>query len=132
MGDMGTPALNVSVVVLADTESDDEEADRLARRLRSELAGLDTDSVTMATGGAAPPGAKGVDAASVGAIVVALSASGGLFPTMIETIRDWLGRQSGRHRVAVTIDGDTIELESATAAQQRTLVDAYVKRHASP
>lgn len=128
---MGTAVLNVSVVVVADTESDDEEADRLARRLRSELAELDTESVTMATGGEAPPGAKGVDAATVGAIVVALSASGGVFPTMIETIRDWLGRQSGRHRVAVTIDGDTIELQSATAAQQRALVDAYVQRHTS-
>jgi hypothetical protein len=45
--------------------------------------------------------------------------------------RDWLGRQSARHRISLTIDGDTIELESASAAERRDLVDAYIRRHAS-
>ena len=52
-----------------------------------------------------------------------------MFIGLIETLRDWLGRHSGRHRISVTIDGDTIELERATAGQQRELVDAYVRRH---
>lgn len=60
---------------------------------------------------------------------MAFSASGGVFTTLIGTLRDWLGRQSGRHRISVTIDGDTIELERASVAQQQQLLDAYVRRH---
>ncbi|MGH3873574.1 MAG: hypothetical protein ACRDSR_19045 [Pseudonocardiaceae bacterium] len=58
-----------------------------------------------------------------------MSASGGVFTTVLETMRDWLDRHSRRHRILVTIDGDTIELERATAGQQRELVDAYIRSH---
>jgi hypothetical protein len=61
--------------------------------------------------------------------VVALSASGGVFTALIETLRDWLGRQSVRHRISGTIDGETIALELASAWQQQALVDAYIQRH---
>jgi hypothetical protein len=122
--------MDVTVLVVPESDADDEEADRLARRLRAELAELDTESVRLATGGEVPAGAKAADATTVGAIVVALGSSGAVFPAVIETVRDWLGRQHGRHRVAVTIDGDSIELEAATVAQQRAIVDAFVRKHA--
>jgi hypothetical protein len=101
----------------------------LARRLRAELAELDVESLALAAAGTAPDGAKGADAVTLGALVVALSASGGVFTALIELLRDWLGRQSARHRISVTIDGDTIELERASAGQQQALLDAYVQRH---
>ncbi len=107
-----------------------EVEDRLVRRLRAELAELDVESAALVPGAPAPDGAKGADPATVGAIVVAMSASGGVFALLIGTLRDWLGRQSARHRIAVTIDGDTIELDGASADQQQALVDAYVQRHA--
>jgi hypothetical protein len=62
-------------------------------------------------------------------LVVAFSASGGVFTTLVGTLRDWLDRQSGRHRISVTIDGDTIELDRASAAQRQQLLDAFVRRH---
>jgi hypothetical protein len=67
---------------------------------------------------------------SLGAIVVALSASGGVLVSLIETVRGWLGRRSAPHKLTVTIDGDTIELDSATLDQQGALVAAYLRRHA--
>ncbi|MFG1613862.1 hypothetical protein ACGFI3_13935 [Nonomuraea wenchangensis] len=62
-------------------------------------------------------------------MLVALSASGGVLPTMIGTLRDWLKRQARRHRIAVTIDGDVIELERAAAEERRDLLEAYIRRH---
>jgi hypothetical protein len=59
---------------------------------------------------------------------VAFSASGGVFTTLVGTVRDWLDRQSGRHRISMTIDGDTIELERASAAEREELLDAFVRR----
>jgi uncharacterized caspase-like protein len=42
---------------------------------------------------------------------------------LVGTLRDWLDRQSGRHRISVTIDGDTIELDRASAAQRQELLE---------
>ncbi|MEU7524746.1 hypothetical protein AB0A74_03350 [Saccharothrix sp. NPDC042600] len=118
----------VLLVVEPDPDVDPDSADRLARRLRTEVAALDVDA-RLAADGPPPEGAKGADAVTLGAVVVAMSAAGGVFPLVIETVRDWLARQAARHRVSVTIDGDTIALEKASAAERRALVDAYVQRH---
>jgi Effector Associated Constant Component 1 len=130
IGDGGVDGvLSLRLVLEPDPESDPEVRERLIRQLRAELSELDVESADLAAGGPAPDNAKAADPVSLGAIVVALSASGGVFTSVVETLRDWLGRHSGRHRIAVTIDGDTIELEQATAAQQDELVRAYVHRH---
>lgn len=122
----------VSVLLVIEPDPDldaDDLRDRLARRLRTELTELDVESVTLATGEPAPEGSKSADPVTVGAVVVALSASGGVFTTLIDTVRAWLARQPAQHRISVTIDGDTIELERASAGQQQALVDAYIDRH---
>lgn len=116
-------------VVLAEPDLDPEDHDQLTRRLRAELDDLDVQSVSLATDSLPPPGAKG-DPVTIGALIVALSASGGLLPSLIATVRDWLDRQAGRHRVSVTVNGDTIELDRATVDEQRDLVDAFLRRHA--
>jgi hypothetical protein len=121
--------VNLLLVLEPDPGLDPDACERLTRQLRTELVELDVESVVPAMGGTAPDGAKGTDPVTLGAVIVALSASGGVFTGLIETLRDWLGRHAGRHRISVTIDGDTIELERATAGQQRDLVDAYVRRH---
>lgn len=122
--------LRLLLSVVPDPELDPEAAERAARQLRAEVAELDVD-VEVVPSGSAPEGAKGIDAGSLSAMVVALSASGGVFATVLNTLRDWLGRNSDNHRISVTIDGDTIELERATADQQRQLVEAYVERHSA-
>ncbi|SED91324.1 hypothetical protein SAMN05216489_04891 [Streptomyces sp. 3213] len=113
-------------------DADREETERLVARVRTELRELDLDALELHTapGTVAPAGAKGgVDPVTVGAVVLALSAPGGVLTALVETLRDWLGRQSARHRVSVTIDGDTIELERASTDERRELVEAFVRRH---
>ncbi|MEU6349818.1 hypothetical protein ABZ896_10890 [Streptomyces sp. NPDC047072] len=121
--------LKVDVVVVPDPEVDPERAERVTRALRAEIAALDIESLHSRPAGPLPEGAKGTDPVTVGAMVVALSAAGGVFPALIDTVRDWLARSAARHRVSVTIDGDTIELERATDAERRALIEAYVRRH---
>jgi hypothetical protein len=108
-------------------EAGDEELDRLARRLRAELGELDVD--VLAVAGDLPAGAKAADPVTIGSLVVAFSAAGGVFPGLLETLREWLGRQAGKHRIKVTVDGDTVELERATSAERQQLIDAFVQRH---
>lgn len=110
-------------------EADAEETDRLARRLRAELRELDIDEVAPLDGAVPPPGSKGAEAASLTELLVTLSAGGGVFVTVIAALKDWLTRNSAARGVKVTIDGDTLELTSATAAERAELVEAFVHRH---
>ncbi len=128
-GNPGPGLLSLLLIVQPDPDVDTEGCERLTRQLRAELAELDVESVGLAGGEAAPLGAKGVDAVTIGALVVALSASGGVFTAVIDTVKDWLGRHAGRHRISVTIDGDTLHLEKASADQRQDLVDVFVRRH---
>ncbi|MEV6480825.1 hypothetical protein [Streptomyces sp. NPDC051576] len=127
--------MDVLLGLTPDGDADPEESERLAARLRAELRELDLDALRLSAAsggdGVPPDGAKGVDPVTVGAVVLALSAPAGVLTALVETLRDWLGRQSARNRVSVTIDGDTIELEQASAAERRELVDAFVRRHRS-
>lgn len=122
--------MNVMLLIALDPEQSPEAGERTARGLRAEIAELDgVEAMHSVPGGTAPAGAKGPDAVTAGALVVALAASGGMFTALVETLRDWLGRQSARHRISLTIDGDTIELDRASATERQNLVDAYIRRH---
>jgi len=124
--------MDVLLGLSPDGDTDREENERFVSRVRAELRGLDIDALRVhasASGDVPPAGAKAVDPVTVGAVVLTLSASGGVLPMLVETLRDWLGRQSARHRVSVTVDGDTIELERASADERRELIDAFVRRH---
>jgi hypothetical protein len=105
-------------------EADPGATERALRSLRDELRDLDVDRVEHEPGGPPPPGAKSA-AASATALIVALGASGGVAVTVLETVRDWLSRRSGGGKVVIRYGDRAIELEAATAAQQRVLVDAF-------
>ena len=80
----------------------DEDADRLARQLRTELLGLDVDSADLVLDTNVPPGAK-TDMGTVTTIAVTLASS----PVLIQLgglLRDWVNRANGRKLVVK--DGD--------------------------
>jgi hypothetical protein len=118
----------MTVVLAPDPETDPEDRERLARQLRNELRTLDVDDVTTVVGAAPPEGAKGVGA-SLTELLVTMSAGGGVFVTVIATIKDWLGRRSAGHTVKLTIDGDTLELSGATPVERADLIETFVRRH---
>jgi hypothetical protein len=130
----GGPAGTVDILLelKADPESDPEEQELATRRLRRELLELDAGPARPAVAAAPPPpGSKAADPVTIGAIVLALSASGGVFAAVVETVRDWLNRQAARHQITMTIDGDSIELTRASAEERQALIDAFVRRHSA-
>jgi hypothetical protein len=115
--------------VESEPDVDPDEVDRSVRQLRAELNDLDVESVIPMTPENTPPGAKGIDPLSLGVLLVALTATGGVVTTLIETARDWLARHAAGRRISVTIDGDTIMLEKGSAQERDALIEAYLRRH---
>lgn len=117
------------LLVEPEPDADPDEVDRLVRQLRTDLKNLDIESVTSVSTEETPPGAKGVDPVNVSALLVTLSAGGGVFAVLIESVRDWLARHAAAERISVTIDGDTLVLEKSSGHERSLLIDAYVRRH---
>jgi hypothetical protein len=129
MADQGARIMDVLLELTPDVTADAEESEQLTRHLRAELHDLDLYTVRVLADGTPPENSKAVDPVTVGAVVLELSASGGVLTSLVGLVQDWLGRQSARHRVSVTIDGDMVELEQATPEERRRLIDAFVRRH---
>ena len=109
--------------------ADAEETDALGRSLRRELRSLGVDDVASAAAGEAPAGSKGIDAAAATELLVTLSASGGVLAMVVATVKDWLARRAGGHKITLTVDGDTLELDGASPAERAQLIDTFVRRH---
>ncbi len=121
--------MRVQLRVEPEPDTDPETAELLGRRLRAHLRELDVESVSDAAGGPAPAGAKGADPVTLTAVIVAVTASGGVLTGVLDGLREWLTRQSAARRITVTLDGDTLVLERATAGEREQLVESFVRRH---
>jgi hypothetical protein len=108
MSDRAVPSVLQLQVASATLEP--EEIDELTRRLREELQELDVQSVELAHGGAAPPGAKGMEFAALGALIV--TAAPRFLPKIVEVIQAWLTRGADKTvKVKASIGERSVELE---------------------
>jgi len=120
--------VELRIVLEPDPDTDPADAERLGRQLRDELRDLEVDGVEPVEGGEPPAGAKSGVLTSLTEWLVTL-AGGGVLAPVIGTIRAFLTRGGGDHKVTVTIDGDTLELGRATDDERARIVDAFVQRH---
>lgn len=125
----GQALRDLVLVVEPEAGVEQDELDRLVRQLRAEIKNLDVEAVASMAWEYAPMGAKGVDPSYLSALLITLSATGGVFAVLIETARDWLRQRAAARRISVTIDGDTIVLEKGSTQERNALIDAYMRRH---
>jgi hypothetical protein len=115
-------------VALTDSSLDDDALAEMAEQLRTELAELDVDDVAPAVEGDAPPGTKAIDLLAIGALVVKFVSSRKVLTNVVEVVRDWMTRNGGGS-IRLEVDGDVIELSSASADDRRVLIDSWIERH---
>ncbi len=121
-------AMELTVAIDGGEDSDEAEVDELTRQLRRQLLELDVDNVEALRDGDVPAGAKPVDPATLGALVVSLGP--GVLQAVVGFIERWTKGRPVRS-VKMTIDGDSIELSGATPEEQRDLLQLFVARHAA-
>jgi len=117
----------LGIQVAAGPDSDADEVAQATLQLRRELLDLDVDAVQVPGAGAPPPGARGVDVAAVGALVVNLADSQ-LLAAVVTAIRSWLAG-SPRRSIKLELDGDALELTGVSSREQRRLTDEWLARH---
>jgi len=117
---------------LAEDGADAERLDALTGMLRGELLQLDVEDVTALRAGEPPAGARGLDVAAVGGLLVGLGGSADGLRSVISAVRAWLARGGGTRRtVRLEIGGDALELSEATVADQDRLIGLFISRHAA-
>jgi hypothetical protein len=109
---------------------DADEIERMTLALRREFLDIDeVDSIAAATAGPAPPGARGLDVAALGALAVSVQPTVEVLAKVFGVLRSWLGHRETTLRV--TVNGQSIEL-TPTKDQQAALVAQFIASAGSP
>lgn len=124
---------NTLRILLTDQDAEVEDVAELTGYLRQELLDLDVDDVTALPGGEVPPGARAVDVAQVGALLVALGSSANALSQVMTVVRSWLGRHHAtRPSLHLQLGDDVLEVSEATDDQVAEAFKVFVQRHSTP
>lgn len=115
------------VVTVQDDGADDERLEALTSGLRRELSALDVDQVTRVREGELPAGARGIEVAAVGAMLVVLKQSADLVIGIVGAIRSWLVAAPPGRAVEISVGDKSLKVTSATAEQQEALISEFVE-----
>ena len=122
---MVIPPADLTIHVNAGPVADDEELQRLSRRLRSELLEMDLEYVDPIRQGSAPAGAKG-DPLTLGALAISLG------PVALKALLDMLQSWLKRHQeasVSLKMGGDEITITGTPSETQQQLIETWISRH---
>jgi hypothetical protein len=117
------PAVSLVVSLVDESSADAERLDATTRQLRQRLAELDIESVELASGGAAPTGAKSGEAVALGTLLVTLLPA--TLPKVLDFLQSWMLRDAGHAvKIRATAGDRTVEVEYAPGSiSERQLKD---------
>ena len=115
------------VVAVDKVDADAARLETLSLQLPEELLTTGAEDFTRLTTGEAPPGTRGLDLASAGALVVSVPNSVAALSQVVETVRRWLGRAGGGRAVESTISDRHLRLTGASAEEQARLINAFLE-----
>jgi hypothetical protein len=117
------------VAIGLDADADAAELYDEAQGLQQELLDLDVERVEREREGPPPAGARAVDAALVGSLVV--TATRQAVQVVAHAVVQWVTRRPQR-KVKLKIGEDEIELTAVSTEDQRRLLETFLARHAAP
>jgi hypothetical protein len=112
-------------------DADSAEVFDLTSKLRHELLDLDVQHVGRPTGDEAPEGARGLEIAAVGTLIVQALNSAGTLKAIVARINEFLSRDKER-TATLSIGGDTLQMTGLSSRDQERQVSDWVERHADP
>ena len=130
MGFVGTQV----VVEVCEAGADAERLADLAAALRAELLTLDVECTHQSRVGAAPQGARGIDAVDAGVLLTSLTASAEIGRHLIVPVQAWLRRAGGAvpRSVELTIGANKVTVTGASREHQKELIAAFLSNIKQP
>jgi hypothetical protein len=119
----------LDIQVIAAPDADAGEVAESTLQLRRELLDLDVDAVEVPRAGEPPPGARAVELAALGALVVTVARSQ-LLGSVVAAVRSWVA-VSPKRSIKLQLGGDVLELTGVSSVEQRRLTDEWLRRHES-
>jgi hypothetical protein len=112
--------LYLSLYIEPGDEVDDDELNRITRRLMAEIQTLDVESVELLRDELTPEGAKSAEAITLGALLMAVLP--GAIPPLLGLVQTWLLRDQNRKvKIKTQVKGQPLELEYSGAISQEEL-----------
>jgi hypothetical protein len=118
--------LKLRIDVGLEPDADAGELDAATLQLRRELLELDVEDVERPSAGPAPEGARAVEAALLGTLVVKTTSD--VLGAVVHAIAGFLTRSPNRS-VTLEMHGDSIVVSNPSAEDQRRLIEAFLARH---
>lgn len=112
--------------VTAVPAADPGEVAALTAELRRDLLELGADVAEPSGAGDVPEGAKAIEVASLGALLVRFAPTA--LGLVVRTVQAWLRRSAAR-TAELRIDGDVITLTGASSADQERLIALLETKH---
>jgi hypothetical protein len=128
---MNEDLARLEINLAVDNDVSAYELDELTAAMRRELLQLDVASVERPSAGAAPAGARGIELAELGALIVSLGKATPVLGQVVNVIEAWASRSPNR-TVKLTIDGDSLEIGGMSEEDQRRVASDWMARHAKP
>ena len=123
---MNESAVQLTIDIAVDQDSDETELGRTSQQLRQDLLRLDVDNVVRAPAAQAPLSAKGGETGISNILILTLSNSTVLV-AIVGTLGAWIKRRGGR-RVRVRLGTNEIEIDNASAEEQAKLIESWINR----
>lgn len=113
-------------VTISEADSDSLWLEEAADLLRDELLQLEVEDVRAMRDGAVPAGARAVDPATVGALLVVVKESADLVGRVVTAVRSWLRRGPRDQEVELIVGDRTLRLSDASPEQQERLIEEFI------
>lgn len=117
---------DLTIQIEPEKAADARELDQITAQLRSELLDLDVEAVERVSTGDVPEGAKAVDIAVLGALIVKLGP--GAITQVVRGIQSWLARSRTARSAELTINGESIKVTGISPAKQDELINVWMKK----
>ena len=121
---MGRLQLRIQV---EEADADPGRIDGLTLSLRNELLAADVGDVGRIAGPPAPEGARGLDATTLGALMVAVASSTLAATQAVNIVRGWVTRNTKDCRVKISVGDSMLTLSGVPNDQQEHLVTEFLK-----
>ena len=109
-------------------DEDDEKLSEALQRLRAEILEADVASADYLKSGPPPEGSRAADAVTVGTIIVALSASGGVITTLVGVLQTYLSRNDKRSITLKNEGGREITINGHKPEDEQRILHEWISK----